>query len=124
MARNHQRLAAEAIHYMDLLLEISSDETTSHSFVVLTDEDGVDNGDIEQYNLHHSLADWQIRHRVPHVYCDALLKILNVYHPELPLSTRTLIGTIVEKRWMSFLCFKGHTSTSELKLACFNCSAF
>lgn len=53
--------------------------------------------EIEVRDLKSSLADWQLRNRIPHIHCDALLKILNTYHPELPLCTRTLTGTSREK---------------------------
>ena len=48
---------------------------------------------IIQNNLKADLANWINQNRVPHVYGDKLLKILHVYHPELPLTTRTLVGT-------------------------------
>ncbi len=54
MARNHQGLAAEAIHYMDLLLEISSDETTSLSEALSLDEEvRIENSENEDFVNHY-----------------------------------------------------------------------
>lgn len=39
------------------------------------------------------LATWKIENHIEFSVCEQLLKILNPYHPELPLSTRTLVKT-------------------------------
>ncbi len=43
--------------------------------------------------LKDKLAEWKLRNHVPFAHCDELLKILHEHHPELPLSTKTLVCT-------------------------------
>lgn len=40
---------------------------------------------------------WQRETHAPHLHCDKLLRVLRVFHPELPKSTKTLVGTCKSK---------------------------
>ncbi|XP_032786347.2 uncharacterized protein LOC116923900 [Daphnia magna] len=44
-------------------------------------------------SLKAQLATWKIENNIEFSKCDQLLKILHPYHPDLPLSTRTLVRT-------------------------------
>jgi hypothetical protein len=43
--------------------------------------------------LDYSLRKWALNESVNHKQLDSLLKILKLYHPELPLSSRTVMKT-------------------------------
>ena len=46
-----------------------------------------------ELTLRDELTIWQLNQNTTHQSCDALLKVLHPYHPELPLATRTLVGS-------------------------------
>lgn len=74
--------------YSDESPQIESDvetPTTQES----NDEDEL----LGEESLMAKLATWKIENHIEFSVCDQLLKILNPYHPELPLSTRTLVKT-------------------------------
>ena len=88
----------------DVVSSPASLQSDSSDFVNINEPVGIEDASeqdsdevVEDENLKTSLRDWQLRHRIPHVHCDALLKILKPYHPELLNCTRTLIGTSREK---------------------------
>ena len=44
-------------------------------------------------SLKEALATWVVTHGVAHNHCDVLLHILHKHHPDLPVTTRSLLGT-------------------------------
>lgn len=48
---------------------------------------------IEKLDICKSIAEWAITCRVPHSTITKLLHVLSPFHPELPLSSRTLLNT-------------------------------
>ena len=74
--------------YSDESPQIESDvetPTTQES----NDEDEL----LGEESLMAKLATWKIENHIEFSVCDQLLKILKPYHPEIPLSTRTLVKT-------------------------------
>ncbi len=66
------------------------DSTAPSSDSMTVDEENISAAD---ESLKAKLASWQVKHHISHAHCDDLLKILNEFHPDLPLFTRTLVGT-------------------------------
>nr|CAH0098514.1 unnamed protein product [Daphnia galeata] len=90
---------ADVIHFSSDDYSDSTPDSETNSETVLTtqsessDEETEPPAPGEQPTLRAQLATWQIRNHIEFSKCDELLKILNPFFVDLPLSTRTLVKT-------------------------------